>query len=186
LAEESAAASVDSANSANDDVLAVIDELRQITNTLRDGYAEQLRHIHKMQGDLAGLQASSEATNMRVDDIAADFAQLRRTLDDLSSQKGHQVETLQRQLTTQKRQITSQKRELERQKAVRQEKPLFLLTGVTVWGSDYLATVSANGLSRDLGQGDIFDGWKVTSLSANSMTLVRLQDGVNATLSVGN
>ncbi|MFZ5603095.1 MAG: hypothetical protein ACOY7J_11645 [Pseudomonadota bacterium] len=179
LAAAPAVASVDAASSARDEILAVIGELRQVTNTLREGYAEQQAHIHTMQGELALLQASSEATNMRVDGIAADFAQLRRSLDDVSSQKSRQATTLQRQLTT-------QKRELEMQKAVRQEKPTFLLAGVTVWGSDYLATVSANGLARDLGQGDIFEGWKVTSLSASSITLVRLQDGVTATLGVRN
>lgn len=179
LAAAPAVASVDAASSARDEILAVIDELRQVTNTVRDGYAEQQAHIRKMQDELALLQTSSEATNMRVDGIAADFAQLRRTLDDVSSQKSRQVTTLQRQLIT-------QKRELETQKAVRQEKPAFLLASVTVWGSDYLATVSANGLSRDLGQGDIFDGWKVTALSPGSITLVRLQDGVTATLGVGN
>ena len=150
-----------------------------MTNTLRDGYAEQQAHIHKMRDELALLQASSEATSMRVDGIAADFAQLRRTLDDVSSQKSRQVTALQRQLTTQKLALNAQT-------AARQEKPAFLLAGVTVWGSEYLATVSANGTSRDLAQGDIFDGWKVTSLTASSITLVRLQDGVTATLGVGN
>ncbi len=161
-----------------EEILAVIDELRQFTVTTREGYAEQRAQIAAMREELVLLQSSGETTSLRVEGLAADFAQLRTSLEKLTANKRSQVATLQRQLS-------AKQRELQTQQAVRQEKPAFVLTSVTLWGSDYLATVTLNGMPRDLGQGDVLDGWKVTAISDSTVTLIRLQDGVSATLGVG-
>lgn len=160
------------------DVLAIIAELRQITDETRAGYAEERAHIRTMQEELLAIRTSSEATNLRVDQLVADVAQVRHSLEDLTKQKSRQMSALQQQLS-------HQQKRLEVQQAVREERPPFQLSSVTQWGGDYLANVSLNGMSRELGQGDVFEGWKITGINANSISVVRLRDGVAATLQWG-
>lgn len=161
-----------------DDVLSIIAELRQITDETRAGYAEERAHLRNMQEEILEIRTSSEATNLRVDMLVADVAQVRHSLEDLTKQKSRQMSALQQQLS-------HQQKRLEVQLAVREERPPFQLSSVTQWGGDYLANVSLNGMSRELGQGDVFEGWKITGIHANSISVVRLRDGVAATLQWG-
>lgn len=167
-----------------DQVMSVIAEIQQILEEQRGLIQSHQERNRQFQADLEAIRTSSEATNRRVDSLAADIAQVRHSLEDLTAKATSKVTQLQRQLVAKQQQQA--KADEARQSALRAEPPPFRLVTVTLWGSDYIATLAlSSGVQRDLTVGEMIEGWKVTDITASGVAVLRLRDGVNMTLAMG-
>lgn len=164
-------------------VTSVIAELQQMMGEHRQLIQEQLEQNKLNQAELKDIRTSSEATSLRVDSLAADLAQVRHSLEDLTAKETKKVTSLQRQLAAKNEHVRQQARQLEAQ---RSEPPPFRVTSVTLWGSDYLATVTLqSGQQRDVTAGEQVDGWKIDGISASGVSATRLRDGTKLNLAAG-
>ncbi|HEX4940762.1 MAG TPA: hypothetical protein VFX11_18955 [Candidatus Kapabacteria bacterium] len=167
----------------NDTVKSVIAEMQQVLAEHRQLIQDQLEQNKQFQAELQAIRTSSEATSLRVDSVVADLAQVRHSLEDLTARETKKVATLQRQLAAKNEQARQQARHAEAQ---RSEPPPFRVASVTLWGSDYLATVTLlSGQQRDVTVGELLDGWKIDAISATGVSVTRLRDGAKLNLAAG-
>lgn len=164
-------------------VMSVITEMQQVLGEHRDLIHDLLAQNKQFQAELQDIRTSSEATSLRVDSLAADLAQVRHSLEDLTARETKKVATLQRQLSVKNAQARQQALQVEAQ---RNEPPPFRVASVTLWGSDYLATVTlSSGSQRDVTVGELLDGWKINAISATGVSVTRLHDGIKMNLAPG-
>lgn len=155
-----------------------ISAIQAITDDIRSDIASHKTQLGRIQNDISLLQTSAIEDRGRVDNLVADFAQLRRTVAEINTAKTRETRALQRQLSLQKKAA----KELQAAPKVR---PGFQLVSVSQWGEDYLATLSFNGQLPVLGKGDVLDGWTITDIGAHTVAVVRAADGATATLVKG-
>lgn len=186
-ADHVTATATDSALNSSTSVLespsTIITEMQQMLSEHRQLIHDQLEQNKQFQAELQDIRTSSEVTSLRVDSLAADLAQVRRSLEDLTAREAKKVATLQRQLAVK----NEQARQIERQReAQRREPPPFRVLSVTLWGADYLATLTLNsGQQWDVTVGELLEGWKIDSISATGISVTRLRDGTKLSLAAG-
>lgn len=162
-----------------DAVRSDIAAMQEMLSEHRELIQAQLSQNKQFQAELQNLRTANEVTNKQVDSIATDLAQVRHSLDDLTVRQARKAATLRRQLAVS--QLQARQEEMKRA-----EPPPFRVITVTLWGSDYIATVALDsGLQRDLTTGELLDGWKVTAITPTAVSVIRLHDGVQLNLAAG-
>lgn len=163
-------------SSAFSDTLQLIEahqtKLDSITTDLDQRIERKLQHESATQPDksLDELKTQVSQLSERISAINADILNLKK-----------QPVGLAQQVTSLRNTLKSQTEQLQQLGQARlQARPPFQINGVMVWGNSQTAQIG----SQAFNVGDVLSGWRIESISAQSVGVKQLSDGLTVTIPV--
>lgn len=147
-----------------------LSQTKEEINSIREQLVIANKRINSNENTMQTIQSS--LTDLRAK-FEADFAAFNARVE-------KQIKSLSQKLTPKKPAAKKSPVALE------QASPPFNLVSIAQWGSTNIATVFHNDKLQDIEPGAVIEGWKLYSATTETITVIRLRDGVRKIMRVGS
>lgn len=158
------------------------EEIQETLSTFRSDLSQAKEEINSIREQLVIANKRINSNENTMQTIQGSLTDLRAKFEaDFAAINAHvekQIKSLSQRLTP--KQPAAKKSPV----ALEQAYPPFNLVSIAQWGSTNIATVFHNEKLQDIEPGAVIEGWKLYSATPETITVIRLRDGVRKIMRV--